>query len=141
MGVINMLVTSKLSVVGTISVLLISLLLSACGSGSETSSTPCQKKGYTDKVCATSKKDTIDTYEWNGTSLTNHSTEPTTMCSNCWMVEVENTSSALIDVCFEGAQEDESNGEESILQRHVSAGVSNEYPKGPPCVYVRPHKE
>jgi hypothetical protein len=141
MEFVNMFFKSRISVVGTMSIVIIPLILSACGSGSETSSAPCQKKGYTEKVCATSGKDTIDTYEWDGTSLTNHSTEPTMMCSNCWMVEVNNKSSVLIDVCLEGMQDDESDGEESILQHNVGAGVSNEYPKGPPCVYVRLHEE
>lgn len=116
-------------------VLIIAFFTFSCGDSSPTAPAGCETKGFINKVCA-SEKDIRDVYEWDGNNFTNHTTERYGVY-DWWSVKLINESDFNVDTCIEGDYDADENGIAAILESNVIISANNEYPEGPPCIYVR----
>lgn len=139
---------TKKSVPTVVSGLAILLTLFGCGDDGGSPEGACAGKGYTEKICAVTGNNMKDSHEWNGTEMIHRGAVPTRE-ENTWGVGFKNTSPVSLDTCTTDGSGSEWDGDESVSKGisentpilFVAESIRSDYPKGPPCIYYRPHKE
>jgi hypothetical protein len=96
----------------------------------------CQQKGYSIGAAATTGIGKRDIWEFNGTGLTNHSTDVPPPGATHWAIMIKNKSGADACVCFINAKA-KADGDQTTVADNSGKGHSRLHPDGPPKLYVK----